>query len=134
MSERLIEVPDLEKAEHLAIIIGMSCRGPLGFLFMWINIFNFIWATKKAPGCTHILPGIASPFSIFLVSYWESPRDVQRFVRSPAHLRWMRFIYKYPRSLNLFNETYSRPQRANYINRARGYAGSLVNSQRGRQS
>jgi len=133
MSETLVQRPDLDNAEHLALVIGLSCRNPLGFVWMWLNIVSFILATRKAPGCTMILPGVSSPFSILLVSYWATQRDMMRFVKSPAHLRWMRFIYKYPRSLNLFNETYSRPQSANYINSPRGYAGSLQsNSQQGR--
>lgn len=134
MSDKLVQRPDLEQAEHLTLIVGLSCRNILGFMFMWVNIFSFIWATKKASGCTHILPGVISPFSILLVSYWEGPRDMMRFVKSPAHMRWMRFIYKYPRSLNLFNETYSRPQSANFINSPRGYAGSILNNQQGRRS
>lgn len=135
MSEKLVQRPDLENAQHLTLIVALSCRGPRGFIFMWLNIFSFIWATKKAPGCTEILPGVSSPFSILLVSYWESSRDMMHFVRSPPHLRWMRFIYKHPHSLNLCNETYGRPQSANYINRPRGYAGSLqTNNQQGRQT
>ncbi len=133
MNETLVQRPKLENAEHLTLIVGLSCRSIRGFLFMWINIFSFIWATKKAAGCTHILPGVISPFSILLESYWESPRDMMEFVRSPEHRRWMRFIYKFPRSLNLFNETYGRPQSANYINSPRGYAGSLQSSQQGRR-
>jgi hypothetical protein len=133
MSENLVQRVDLEKAEHLTLIVGLSCRNLRGFIFMWLNIFSFIWATKKAAGCTEILPAVMGPFSILLVSYWETPRDMMRFVKSPAHLRWMDYIYKHPRSLNLFNETYGRPQRANHINRPRGYAGSLISTQQGRQ-
>lgn len=129
MKETLVQRPDLDNAEHLTLIVGLSCRNLRGFLFMWMNVISFIWATKKAPGCTHILPGVISPFSILLVSYWSSPRDMMRFVKAPAHLCWMQFIYKHPRSLNLFNETYGRPQSANYINSPRGYAGSLINEQ-----
>lgn len=134
MKETLVQRPDLEKAEHLTLIVGLSCRNLRGFLFMWMNVFSFIWSTKQAVGCTHILPGVISPFSILLVSYWESPRDMMRFVKAPAHLRWMKFIYKYPSSLSLFNETYSRPQSANYINSPRGYAGSLQSKQEGRHT
>ncbi|HYX35940.1 MAG TPA: hypothetical protein VE954_22800 [Oligoflexus sp.] len=135
MSEKLVQRPDLEKAQHLGLVIGLSCRNLRGFAFMWLNVFSFIGATRNAPGRTLILPGVSSPFSILLVSYWESEKAMMQFVRSPAHLRWMRFIYKHPRSLNLFNETYGRPQSANYINEPRGYAGSLLTpNQPGRPS
>ncbi len=112
----------LEGARDLTLIIGLSSRNLFGFIFLWTHIFFFIWKTKRAPGCSQALPGIAGPFEVLLISYWDSEESLKAFVRSKAHIRWMQFIYKHPRSMNLFNETYSAPLRANFINEARGYA------------
>lgn len=126
MKPSLVQKPDLENAQYLTLVIGLSCRNLLGFIYMWAHIFSFIMATKRASGCVQVLPGISGPFEIFLISYWENGQDMMKFVGSRPHVRWMLFIYKYPRSLNLFNETYSKPQAANYINRAKGYAACVV--------
>ncbi len=124
MSRGLVQSPDLENSKHLTLIVGLSCRNLRGFIFMWVHIFEFIRSTQKAEGCLHAIPGVISPFSIVLLSYWRQPEDMQAFVRSKAHIEWMQFIGKHPKSLNLFNETYERPIRANYINQPKGYAGA----------
>ncbi len=121
-----IERPHLEGQQRLTLIVGMSCRNLRGFVFMWTHIAHFIWATARASGCISILPGVSSPLSLTLVSYWSSSKELYRFVRSPAHLKWMTFLTRHPNSLNLFNETYAAPVSANFVKRARGYAKGLM--------
>lgn len=124
MSRGLVQTPDLNESKHLTLVIGLSCRNLRGFLFMWIHIIEFIRSTQKAEGCLQVLPGVSGPFSILLISYWRQAEDMQSFVRSKNHIKWMQFIGRYPNSLNLFNETYERPVRANFINQPKGYAGA----------
>ena len=123
----LVKKPDLSgpKATATTLIIGLSCKNLRGFVYMWTNIFSFILSTKNADGCLQTLNGISSPFKILLVSYWQSPEQITRFVRSKEHVSWMQFIYRHPTSLNLFNETYGAPVRANYINAVAGYAATV---------
>jgi len=128
MSSTLVQKPNLDQAQHLTLVIGMSCRNLRGFIYMWTHVFSFILATKKAEGCVQVLPGISGPFEILLVSYWENGKVMMQFVGSKTHRKWMSFIYKNPRSMNLFNETYGRPQTANYINKAKGYASCVEKS------
>jgi hypothetical protein len=122
MGNHLVRQPDLEGTTSLTLFIGLSCRTPRGFFFMWTRIVSFIMATRTSEGCHLVLAGIGSPFRIQLVSYWRDEEAMTAFVRSRAHVTWMRFIYKHPDSLNLFNETYKKPCRANYINRPGGVA------------
>jgi hypothetical protein len=125
MSAKIVQRPDLTDAKQLTLVIALSCRDLRGFLFMWMNIISFMRETKRAAACSEFLPGISSPFHILLVSYWTNEEGLQAFVRSKAHVRWMKFIYRHPNSLNLFNETYAAPVSANFINSVRGYAKSL---------
>lgn len=118
----------LEGAQNYALLIGIQARNLRGFIFLWTRLFGFIQSTQKAPGCLSVLPGISGPRGAVLMSYWESEASLKAFVRSPAHVRWMQFIYRHPESLDLFNETYGAPLRANFINQPRGYAEGLIES------
>ena len=104
------------------LIIGLSCRNPRGFIWMWSQIFSFVLKTKNAPGCVAVLPGLTSPLRILLVSYWENESYMMDFVKSKPHLKWMFYINRHPHDLNLFNETYSSPSAANFINQANGFS------------
>ena len=110
------------EGDSVTMVIGLQCRTVLGFLYMWTHILWFLIAVRRADGCIHSLAGISSPFSILMISYWESEKHLLRFVGHPSHVAWMRFTKKHPRALNLFNETYASPLRANHINAARGFA------------
>ena len=125
MTNDLVRKPDLTHAEALTVVIGLSCRDWRGFVFMWAHIVEFVWKTMKADGCLHTHAGISSPFTILLISYWETGEHVTRYVRSKPHTTWMKFIYRFPTSMSLFNETYAAPMRANYINRAGGYSATI---------
>ena len=122
MKNKLVQQPPLTDSKALTLIIGLSSRNLLGFFYMWTNIFGFILHTKKAEGCLHTCAGISSPIAIQLISYWDSEDALMKFVKSKAHVSWVRFIYRHPRSLNLFNETYRAPYRANYINKPVGFS------------
>lgn len=125
---------DLEGASDYTLIIGISARNLRGLVFLWSHILSFIFSTKKAEGCLAVLPGISGPFQALLVSYWDSEENLKAFVRSRAHVKWMQYIYRHPQSLDLFNETYSAPLRANFINHPRGYAhGALAAKERERK-
>ncbi len=113
---------NLEGSPYLHLVIGMSARNPLGFLYLWSSIGAFVWANKRAPGCIQVLPGISSPISVILLSYWESEEALASFVRSKPHRKWMKFFYRFPSSLNLYNETYRSPISAKYHNQPKGYA------------
>ena len=136
MAKNLVTKPDLTKGKALTVVIGMSCMNWRGFVFMWTHIFEFVWKTMKAEGCIHTHAGISSPLSILLISYWESEDHLTRYVRSNMHTKWMKFIYRFPTSMSLFNETYAAPMRANYINRAGGYSVTVdgKNAEAGRET
>ncbi len=122
MNKALKQQPDIKSHVRKTLIIGISSRNLLGFFYMWIHLFSFIRETMNAEGCLEVIPGITSPFQFILISYWDSDQALEKFVRHPEHVKWMRFIYKNPSTLNLFNETYANPERANFINSPKGFA------------
>lgn len=120
-----IHRPPLEGQQRLTLIVGISCRNLRGFIFMWTHVAQFILATRRASGCVSILPGLSSPFSMTLISYWSTPLELAQFVKTPAHVKWMKYLARHPESLRLFNETYAAPVSANFVMEARGYAEDL---------
>ncbi len=116
-----IHKPNLGSTPVCMMVVGMGARNLRGFLFLWTQIASFVRDTKRAEGCRGVCPGISSLRRLVLVSYWRNREALQAFVRSPAHLAWMRFIAKHPDSLDLFNETYGQPVALNTINTRGGF-------------
>ena len=113
--------PNLGSTSVCTMVVGLGARNWRGFFFLWTQIVSFVMDTKRAEGCRGVCPGISSLRKLILVSYWRDRQALLAFVRSPAHLAWMRFIAKHPDSLDLFNETYGPPVALNTINRRGGF-------------
>ena len=112
------------------MVVGLTARNLRGFLFLWANILFFVGATRRAPGCRGVYPGISSLHRLILVSYWKDRESLQVFARCPVHVDWMRFIAKHPDSLDLFNETYGPPVALNTINTRGGFTAAAEQEER----
>ena len=122
--------PNLGSTPVCTMVVGLGARNLRGFLFLWANIAAFVRHTKRAEGCRGLCPGISSLRRLILVSYWRDREALQAFVRSPAHVAWMRFIAKHPDSLDLFNETYGQPVALNTINTRGGFTAAAEQEER----
>ena len=122
--------PNLGSTSVCTMVVGLGARNLRGFLFLWANIAAFVRQTKRAEGCRGVCPGISSLRRLILVSYWRDREALQAFVRSPAHVAWMRFIAKHPDSLDLFNETYGPPVDLNTINTRGGFTAATEQEER----
>ena len=112
------------------MVVGLAARNLRGFLFLWTNILLFVRATRLAPGCQQVCPGVSSLRRLILVSYWKDRESLQAFARSPVHVAWMRFISRNPDSLDLFNETYGQPVALNTINTRGGFTAAAEPEER----
>ena len=122
--------PVLGPTPVCTMVVGLGARNLRGFFFLWTRIASFVRETKRADGCRGVCPGISSLQRLLLVSYWRNREALQAFVRSPAHVAWMRFIAKHPDSLDLFNETYGQPVALNTINTRGGYTAAAEKEER----
>ena len=120
-----IHKPRLGDTPVCAMVVGLAARNLRGFLFLWTNILFFVRATRRAPGCQGVCPGISSLRRLILVSYWRDREALQAYARSPVHVAWMKFIARHPDSLDLFNETYGQPVALNTINTRGGYTAAV---------
>jgi len=122
--------PKLGSTPVCTMVVGLGARNLRGFFFLWTQIASFVRETRRATGCRGVCPGISSLRRLILVSYWRDREALQAFVRSPAHVAWMRFIAKHPDSLDLFNETYGQPMALNTINTRGGYTAAVDKEER----
>ena len=122
--------PNLGSTPVCTMVVGLRARNWRGFFFLWTQIVSFVMDTKRAEGCRGVCPGISSLRRLILVSYWRDREALQAFVRSPAHVAWMRFIAKHPDSLDLFNETYGPPVALNTINTRGGFTAAAEQEER----
>ena len=122
--------PRLGDTPVCVMVVGLAARNLRGFMFLWANILFFVRATRSAPGCRGVCPGISSLRRLILVSYWKDRESLQAFARSPVHVDWMRFIGRHPDSLDLFNETYGQPVALNTINTRGGFTAAAEMEER----
>lgn len=113
--------PRLGASTVCVMVVGLAARNLRGFLFLWTRIMAFVRGARLAEGCRGVCPGIGSWRSLILVSYWQDRESLQAFARAPTHVAWMRFIARYPDSLDLFNETYTQPVSLNTVNTRGGF-------------
>ena len=123
----ILEKAQYEGSPHITHVIGMSARNPLGFFYLWLHFPLFVYHAYKGKGCLGLMPGLMSPFAIFMITYWDSHASLMGFLGTKAHLRYVAFVGKFPKALRLFNDTYRESPSTLFINEPWGYGGTIPN-------
>ncbi|NJK52207.1 MAG: DUF4188 domain-containing protein [Leptolyngbyaceae cyanobacterium SU_3_3] len=108
--------------EAIVFVNGFIARDRAGFFWMWKQLLWIKNVTAEAKGCMQVKAGICGLNEVIMVSYWVSENSLKEFFRGEPHRQMMQFIAKNPRSLCLYNETYSPSHSGKYINEPQGMA------------
>lgn len=120
MSYSVYSVNLPESPEAVIFVNGFLARDRSGFFWMWRNLLWIRNVTAQAEGCVQVKAGICGANEVVMVSYWLSEDSLKKFFRGEPHRRMMQFIAKQPKSLCLYNETYSPLHSGKYINEPQG--------------
>lgn len=108
--------------EVIVFINGFKARNTLGYIWLLLNLFKIVRSVKKSAGCFESIPAFSGPFQVVMISYWQNKSYLDEYVKSGVHYSFMSFVYKYPKALSLFNETYQPNKSGKYYNEPSGMA------------
>ena len=122
MSYSIYQVNLPESPEAVVFVNGFLARDRSGWFWMWRNIKWIKNVTAEAEGCVQVKAGLCGLNEVVMVSYWLSEDSLKKFFRGESHRQMMQFTTKKPKSLCLYNETYSPLHSGKYINEPQGMA------------